>query len=263
MREEPNSVFPVDLNRAIVADHKHTGTFPMRSRISCFHSVAITLAAVLFSSTLLASEPQWVEVRSPNFSVVTDAGEKRGREVAMRFEQMRAVFGALMTNAHVNLPIRLKKTGLPVKVDLLSLLHKVPRAQRFELLGTMNDPDCVAADKPDQYGLMIDRMKQGTMDYKAEEYGWSSGIIGLRLFTNTKFKPKLWSLRRYLDDPGSVEPPYLVGGHQRRARFGLRQPPLRAHDVEAAALTAGLARHAGRLSAQVGEGARVLEAHPR
>jgi len=108
MREEPNSVFPVDLNRAIVADHKHTGTFPMRSRISCFHSVAITLAAVLFSSTLLASEPQWVEVRSPNFSVVTDAGEKRGREVAMRFEQMRAVFGALMTNAHVNLPIPLQ-----------------------------------------------------------------------------------------------------------------------------------------------------------
>jgi kynureninase len=43
-----------------------------------------------------------VEVRSPNFSVVTDAGEKRGREVAMRFEQMRAVFGALMTKANVN-----------------------------------------------------------------------------------------------------------------------------------------------------------------
>jgi tetratricopeptide (TPR) repeat protein len=55
-----------------------------------------------------AGEPQWVEVRSPNFSVVTDAGEKRGREVAMRFEQMRAVFGALMTKANVNLPIPLQ-----------------------------------------------------------------------------------------------------------------------------------------------------------
>jgi hypothetical protein len=55
-----------------------------------------------------ASEPQWVEVRSPNFSVVTDAGEKRGREVAMRFEQMRAVFGALMTKANVSLPIPLE-----------------------------------------------------------------------------------------------------------------------------------------------------------
>jgi Flp pilus assembly protein TadD len=58
--------------------------------------------------TLSAGEPAWVEVRSPNFSVVTDAGEKRGREVAMRFEQMRAVFGALMTKANVNLPIPLQ-----------------------------------------------------------------------------------------------------------------------------------------------------------
>ena len=57
---------------------------------------------------MLAGEPQWVEVRSPNFSVVTDAGEKRGREVAMRFEQMRGVFGALMTKANVNLPVPLQ-----------------------------------------------------------------------------------------------------------------------------------------------------------
>jgi tetratricopeptide (TPR) repeat protein len=49
-----------------------------------------------------------VEVRSPNFSVVTDAGERRGREVAMRFEQMRAVFSALITKANVNLPIPLQ-----------------------------------------------------------------------------------------------------------------------------------------------------------
>ena len=60
------------------------------------------------ATVLFASEPQWVEVRSPNFSVVTDAGEKRGREVAMHFEQMRAVFGALMTKAKVNLPTPLQ-----------------------------------------------------------------------------------------------------------------------------------------------------------
>jgi len=55
-----------------------------------------------------AGEPQWVEVRSPNFSVVTDAGEKRGRDVALRFEQMRAAFGTLMTKAKVNLPVPLQ-----------------------------------------------------------------------------------------------------------------------------------------------------------
>jgi tetratricopeptide (TPR) repeat protein len=55
-----------------------------------------------------AGEPQWVEVRSPHFSVVTDAGEKRGRETAMKFEQMRAVFGAMMAKAKVNLPVPLQ-----------------------------------------------------------------------------------------------------------------------------------------------------------
>lgn len=52
--------------------------------------------------------PQWVEVRSPHFSVATDAGEKRGREVAMRFEQMRAVFSTLMTKSNVNIPVPLQ-----------------------------------------------------------------------------------------------------------------------------------------------------------
>jgi tetratricopeptide (TPR) repeat protein len=66
------------------------------------------LSIITLSSTVFAGEPQWVEVRSPNFSVVTDAGEKRGREVAMRFEQMRAVFGSLMTKVNVNLPVPLQ-----------------------------------------------------------------------------------------------------------------------------------------------------------
>ena len=77
-----------------------------RSRL--FHPLIVL--AVIFPAmpTLFAGEPQWIEVRSPNFSVVTDAGEKRGREVAMRFEQMRAVFGSLVTKAKVNLPIPLQ-----------------------------------------------------------------------------------------------------------------------------------------------------------
>lgn len=43
-----------------------------------------------------ASAQNWVEVKSKNFTVVTDGGEKRGREVALRFEQMRQVFGELL-----------------------------------------------------------------------------------------------------------------------------------------------------------------------
>jgi tetratricopeptide (TPR) repeat protein len=66
------------------------------------------VALAISSSLAHADGPQWVEVRSPHFSVFTDAGEKRGRETAMRFEQMRAVFATLMTKANVNLPVPLQ-----------------------------------------------------------------------------------------------------------------------------------------------------------
>ena len=66
------------------------------------------LVALGLTVSAFGGEPEWVEVRSPHFSVVTDAGEKRGREAALRFEQMRAVFGALLVKAKVNLPIPLQ-----------------------------------------------------------------------------------------------------------------------------------------------------------
>ena len=65
----------------------------------------LTLSAV---PVVFAGDAQWIEVKSPHFSVVTDAGEKRGRETAMRFEQMRAVFDVLMTRRSVNIPVPLQ-----------------------------------------------------------------------------------------------------------------------------------------------------------
>jgi len=56
----------------------------------------------------LAGDSSWVQIKSEHFSVVTDAGEKRGREVALHFEQMRGVFGNLMVKAKVNLPVPLQ-----------------------------------------------------------------------------------------------------------------------------------------------------------
>jgi tetratricopeptide (TPR) repeat protein len=66
------------------------------------------LVCLGFALPVFSGEPQWVEIHSPHFSVVTDAGEKRGRDVAVRFEQMRAVFGSLMVKAKVNTPIPLQ-----------------------------------------------------------------------------------------------------------------------------------------------------------
>jgi cytochrome c-type biogenesis protein CcmH/NrfG len=69
---------------------------------------SLVIGALFAAKLCAASSSEWVEVRSPNFSVVTDAGEKRGREVVQRFEQMRAVFGSLILHEHVNIAVPLE-----------------------------------------------------------------------------------------------------------------------------------------------------------
>jgi len=49
-----------------------------------------------------AAAPQWVQVKSPNFTVITDACEKKGRDTALHFEQMRAVFGTIFNKAKIS-----------------------------------------------------------------------------------------------------------------------------------------------------------------
>ena len=102
-------------------------------------------------------------------------------------------------------------SALNVRLDFFRLLQTISRADRWAKMGLINDPDTVPADKPDQYGLMIDRAKDGALTWDPEVFGYPSGVIGFQLFTNKKFDAKKWSVQKYLDDPASVEPPYLVG----------------------------------------------------
>src|SRR5438445_11540962 len=76
--------------------------------MSTYAKLLSLLLCVAFASPAFSGEPQWVEIHSPHFSVVTDTGDKRGRDVAVRFEQMRAVFGSLMTKEKVNTPVPLQ-----------------------------------------------------------------------------------------------------------------------------------------------------------
>jgi hypothetical protein len=72
-------------------------------------SLSLTLCGLLVTSLpALAVEPTpWLEIHSAHFTVITDAGEKKGREVALRFEQMRAVFAILLGKDHLNQSIPL------------------------------------------------------------------------------------------------------------------------------------------------------------
>ena len=77
--------------------------------------IAIVKLALLVPFLILAfaaprpafgkDEPKWLEVHTAHFSVITDAGEKRGREVALRMEQMRAIFGQLLLKDKLKMPV--------------------------------------------------------------------------------------------------------------------------------------------------------------
>lgn len=98
-----------------------------------------------------------------------------------------------------------------LRIDLFRLLMITPRAERFNRLGLINDPDAVASEGPDRFGLMIDKMKDGTLQWDPEVFGYSSGVIGIQLFKNKKFDAKKWSAEKYLQDGSKMEPPYKVG----------------------------------------------------
>src|SRR6267154_1328519 len=65
------------------------------------------LGTLLCPPAPAAEQSPWLEVHSAHFTVITDGGDKKGREVALRFEQMRAVFANLLTKNRLNQPVPL------------------------------------------------------------------------------------------------------------------------------------------------------------
>jgi tetratricopeptide (TPR) repeat protein len=78
----------------------------MSTRVSLrqFLRILLLCGLVFVSASTHASEPQWIRISSDHFSVLTDAGEKKGREVMVRFEQMRAVFAQLLMKTRLHMP---------------------------------------------------------------------------------------------------------------------------------------------------------------
>src|SRR5215469_4045035 len=58
------------------------------------------LCAIVASRALAAKRENWVEVRSPNFIVVSNAGEKQARKTAIQFEQIHTLFREWLAVAH-------------------------------------------------------------------------------------------------------------------------------------------------------------------
>ncbi len=84
------------------------GTRMGRSRLISISVISPILLGFFLLMTASAAEPSpWLEIHSAHFTVITDAGDKKGREVALRFEQMRAVFATLLMKERLNEPVPL------------------------------------------------------------------------------------------------------------------------------------------------------------
>lgn len=77
--------------------------------------LGVLITGCLPHSAFAKDEPKWLEVHTAHFSVLTDAGDKRGREVALRMEQMRAVFGQLLLKDKLKMPVPI--TVIALKSD--------------------------------------------------------------------------------------------------------------------------------------------------
>jgi tetratricopeptide (TPR) repeat protein len=65
--------------------------------------LALALLILTVIPVWSSDQPHWIRVSTDHFTVLTDGGEKHGREVALRFEQMRTVFAQLLARNRLNL----------------------------------------------------------------------------------------------------------------------------------------------------------------
>jgi tetratricopeptide (TPR) repeat protein len=90
--------------------HHSRGTWPYRS---CLFLLGIVFAVLASAAGQKPTQKEgWLELHSSHFAVFTDAGEKRGREVAVRLEQMRAIFGGLLMRDKLRMTVPLDVIAL-------------------------------------------------------------------------------------------------------------------------------------------------------
>src|SRR5579872_5424415 len=76
--------------------------FPRRCLLAvffCFCAAGLSSAAPAKSN-----EPKWARISSAHFAVLTDADDKKNREIVLRLEQMRDIFSQLFRKAKLRLP---------------------------------------------------------------------------------------------------------------------------------------------------------------
>ena len=81
----------------------------------------LALFVVFVCGGLAGQDKGWTEVKSPHFRVITDGSEGDGREIAARFEKMRAVFASQFPGFLLEAPAPLLILGARDEVTMKSL----------------------------------------------------------------------------------------------------------------------------------------------
>jgi type I restriction-modification system DNA methylase subunit len=68
-------------------------------------AVTLCVLAVVSQLTPVSAKDKWISIRSKNFFMVGNTGEKEIREVALKLEQFREVFARLFPNMVFNTPV--------------------------------------------------------------------------------------------------------------------------------------------------------------
>ena len=63
----------------------------------------LSLVSLLSTGSVHAADQHWLRVSSDHFIVLTDGGEKPGHDVAAHFEQMRTLFGQLLSRSKLRM----------------------------------------------------------------------------------------------------------------------------------------------------------------
>ena len=110
------------------------------------------LALASHNSHVSAAEPPWLEIHSTHYTVITDAGEKKGREIALRFEQMRAVFANLLTKdrLHESRPLTILAFKNDESYYRLAPLHNGQPTEAPGFLLSGEDQDFIALNTAEE-----------------------------------------------------------------------------------------------------------------
>lgn len=134
---------------------------------SSYRYKAILLAGIslLTCLPLHAGEPKWLQTSSSHFLVITDAGSKKGHEIAARFEQMQAVFSQLMMRQKIRMSQPIEILALQNPATYGKLAPQGTTLPAFFLRGEERVFIVVNASVPDSWRAIEHQFAHYLLDY--------------------------------------------------------------------------------------------------